>query len=180
MRTYWGMAPSLAAAAALALAGCGSSGGSTTTTSSSQAGASSPSASASASQEAAKGAAKFGSTLSKDGISVTIGAPVAAKPSNEYVTDGQGKKLTVMSVTQVTVKNDSTEPLSAMSVNTQATSGDRKVEKVFDSGAGIDLPTVDVLPGRSLKWKEAYAIAPTAPLDVQLSVNFSRVGVYSK
>lgn len=51
---------------------------------------------------------------------------------------------------------------------------------VHDSVNGVVAPTAEILPGRSLEWKAAFESPPEKPLDVQVSVNFSKVGVYSK
>ena len=163
----------LAAVAALSLAGCGSSGSATTTTTAA------PVAAASASTTSvSSGPAKFGDTLSKDGYSVTVGAPAAFTPS-ATAAGSNGMGAGPSSVFQVTVKNGSAKVLNPFGVFLKATSGDAQVGKVFDSGQGIEDPTADILPGKSLTWRVVFEAPPSKPLDVQASVNFVNLGVFS-
>ena len=160
----------LIAVATLSLAGCG--GGSSATTTSSA-------APVAASASSAAAAAKFGETLTKDGVSVTVGEPVAFTPA---ATSAAGGKMGAgpSSLLQVTVVNGSDKPLNPWGVSLKATSGDVQLNEVHDSENGVLAPTAEVLPGKTLTWKVAFESPPSKPLDVQVGVNFARVGVFSK
>lgn len=164
----------LVALVVVTLSGCGGSSAPTTTASVAPASAASTSLS-----QAVKGLAKFGETLSKDGVSVTVGAPTAFTPSSSAVA---GSKLGAGPSTlfQVTVKNDSDRALNPFGVSLKATSGDVQVEQVHDAENGILPPTADILPGKSLTWKAAFDVPPGKSMDLQVSVNFTSLGVYSK
>jgi len=52
-------------------------------------------------------------------------------------------------------------------------------EQVFDSVKGIDVPTVDVPPGRSIEWPVAYAVADSG--DVTMTVDLMALSMgYAK
>ena len=157
----------------VAVSGCGAAGSATTTTSSA------PAAASSASPASAKGPAKFGETLTKDAVSVTVGAPAAFTPSSSAAA---GSKMGAgpSSLFQVTLKNDSVRPISPFSVPLKVTSGGVQIEQVHDAENGVLPPTADILPGKSLTWKAAFEVPPSESMDMQVSVNFASFGVYSK
>ncbi len=101
------------------------------------------------------GSKAFGSTFTwADGVAVTVGKPTSFKPSDTAAVTNTSVKSFVK--VDITLKNGSDKPVEAMMLTTRATSGDQDAEKVFDSEKGIDTPTSKVLPGKSLKWSEAY------------------------
>lgn len=167
-----GIARAATALLVVGLAGCGSDSSATTTTSGA------PAATAATSAERS-GPAAFGDTLTKDGVSVTVGAPAAFTPSS-FAASGSGMGAGPSSLLAVTVANGTDKVLNPWAVNLTATSGDAQVGQVHDSANGVLAPTADILPGKTLVWKVAFESPPSKPLDVQVSVNFNRVGVYSK
>ena len=116
---------------------------------------------------------RFGSTFTwDDGVAVTVGkgTPFTSGP---YAAPASTKGL----LFTVTVTNGSKEPVNPMLINLQATSGQQQAEAIFDSEQGIDLPTADVLPGRSTTYKAAFS-NPSAPFTMQVNYGINATGYY--
>lgn len=113
---------------------------------------------------------EFGSTFKwDDGVEFTLTAPTEFKPG-PYVKDMiQNKAFDEFVIMDATLVNGTDEPLSPMMVNVQATSGDDQAEPVFDSTNGIDFPTADILPGKTSKFKVAFARTKGADFVAQVS-----------
>lgn len=178
--------------AVLALAGCSSDvknssdvSGSKAPTSSASSSVESESAaqtsSSSTSTSSDEGSSKtkpFGSTFTwDDGVAVTISKPRSFQPSPYAASDNKFKKFVVV---DVTLKNGSKEPYNAMTLTTTATSGDKQSDGVFDSEKGIDLPTADILPGKTLTWKQAYGVDDTGDLVIAVDNGFGNATGYYK
>lgn len=153
---------------AAALAGCGSSGGTVTTMSTN----STPPAAqpaASAPDGTAAHPATWGQQYNGASLSTALGAPAPYTPSRMAFIGGA--KIERAVGLDITVTNNSPDkPMPTMALNTQGTSGGAQAEKIHDSGGGIDSPTADILPGKSLSWKIAFSVPKDATeLTVQLS-----------
>lgn len=114
----------------------------------------------------------FGSTFTwDDGTSVTVTAPKPFKPSAMALEIQQKKELKDYVIMDVTVKNGTKAALNPMMVNIQATTGESDAEAIFDSEQGVDLPSADIMPGQSKKWKAAFAREKGKAFVVQVSNN---------
>ena len=173
-----------AAASMFGLVGCGSSGPAVTPPESSPAQAASQTSEAPAGEEptettptseAPDAAEKFGSTATwPDGVSLTVSQPKPFKPSQFAAGVESAKKFVVV---DVTLKNGSKAPVESSLAFLRATSGDAEAEGVFDSEKGIEMPSSRVMPGKSLKWRQAFGqpgsdIAITADWNFQGPVTF--------
>lgn len=109
------------------------------------------------SEEAAPGIAKFGDavTLPNGEGTIIVTAPEPYKPSETAFMAGDWDEWDEYVVMTVTEKNDGKEPaLAGWSIT--ATTGDAEAEQVFDSANGVDSPTADVMPGKSITYKIAF------------------------
>ncbi len=98
----------------------------------------------------------FGETVTlpdKEGT-ITISKPTAFKPSENIVEFIQGDwdEYVVMDVTE---RNDGAEPVPA-GWSIQATTGSAEAAAFVDTDKGVDTPTVNVMPGKSIKYKVAF------------------------
>ena len=111
----------------------------------------------------------FGDTYTwPDGLSITISQPEEFTPS-EYMGDIYDLEAGTPIKFTVTATNGTDEDLEAFGIDTQMSSGGKQSEAIFDSEAGIDMPTVTILPGNSLEWNIGFIVAD--PADMQLSVS---------
>lgn len=114
----------------------------------------------------------FGSTFTWDnGVALTLSAPKVVKATETMSMLLQNKALNEIVVMDATLVNGSKEPLSPMMVHAQATTGEGQAEAVFDTGSGIDMPTADILPGKTAKYKVAFAREKGKDFVVQVSNN---------
>ena len=156
------------------LAGCGSNAPTSTPAqpaTSGSAGATAAGDATSAPPKADELTKQFGSTFKWDnGIEYTLGAPQPFTPS-EFVTQMiQNKDLTEYVVMEATLVNGTKEPIPAMAaVHETGTTGDVSAEQIFDSDQNVGLPSGDVMPGATLKWKIAWARLPGQPFVVAVS-----------
>lgn len=183
---------SLAAIAlAVSLSACsgGDDAASTESAAADPAAASSSNAAASQSAEAGEASAKasaaeeggqpvFGDTHTwDDGLAITISEPEEFTPS-EYAAGAEAGGTPLLF--DVTVKNGTEEPVDALNVNLQSSSGGAVDEGIFDTEAGVDVPTVAIQPGKSLSWKVAFAVNDPADqvIDVSSMHDFTAETVY--
>lgn len=100
----------------------------------------------------------FGTTLTwQDGLEFTLSEPTVIEPSEVMSMLLSNQALDEFVVMDATLVNGTSEPLSPMMINTQATTGEIEAEALFDTGMGIDMPTADILPGKTSQFKVAYA-----------------------
>ncbi|MFE2751491.1 hypothetical protein ACFXGA_05755 [Actinosynnema sp. NPDC059335] len=129
--------------------------------------ASGPSSSGSPTSEAVAAVpSSFGSGVLVGGALVTVGVPVAFEPSVSAAGAERGGRGVRVEVTAV---NQGDAALPARRVVVRATAGGRQLDSVVDSAQGVEPPTVDVLPGGTLSWSEAW-MAPDAPGEFQVQV----------
>ena len=111
----------------------------------------------------------FGDTYTwPDGLAITISQPQEFTPS-EYMGDIYDLEAGTPIKFTVTATNGTDTDLEAFSIDTQMSSGGKQSEAIFDSEAGIDMPTVAILPGNSLEWSIGFIVAD--PSNMQLSVS---------
>ena len=111
----------------------------------------------------------FGDTYTwPDGLTITISQPEEFTPS-EYMGDIYDLEAGTPIKFIVTATNGTDTDLEAFSIDTQMSSGGKQSEAIFDSEAGIDMPTVTILPGNSLEWNIGFIVAD--PSNMQLSVS---------
>ena len=120
-------------------------------------------------EEPANSNPTFGDTYTwPDGLSITISQPEEFTPS-EYMGDIYDLEAGTPIKFIVTATNGTDTDLEAFSIDTQMSSGGKQSEAIFDSEAGIDMPTVTILPGNSLEWSIGFIVAD--PSNMQLSVS---------
>ena len=120
-------------------------------------------------EEPANSNPTFGDTYTwPDGLSITISQPEEFTPS-EYMGDIYDLEAGTPIKFIVTATNGTDTDLEAFGIDTQMSSGGKQSEAIFDSEAGIDMPTVTILPGNSLEWNIGFIVAD--PSNMQLSVS---------
>ena len=120
-------------------------------------------------EETTDGNPTFGDTYTwPDGLSITISQPEEFTPS-EYMCDIYDLEAGTPIKFIVTATNGTDTDLEAFGIDTQMSSGGKQSEAIFDSEAGIDMPTVTILPGNSLEWNIGFIVAD--PSNMQLSVS---------
>ena len=120
-------------------------------------------------EETTDGNPTFGDTYTwPDGLSITISQPEEFTPS-EYMGDIYDLEAGTPIKFIVTATNGTDTDLEAFGIDTQMSSGGKQSEAIFDSEAGIDMPTVTILPGNSLEWNIGFIVAD--PSNMQLSVS---------
>lgn len=102
----------------------------------------------------AQGASAFGQEATwPDGVKIRISEPKPFQPSSvAAVIDKSVKNFVAV---EVTLTNGSSAPVEASRTVLRATSGDAESNAVFD-GERSTFPTSRVLPGKSLKWEQAF------------------------
>jgi hypothetical protein len=154
---------------AAALAGCATSGGTVTPMSTSS---TPPPPAASAPDGTAAHPATWGQQYKGASLSTALGAPAPYTPSRMAFVGGA--KIERAVALDITVTNGSKDqPMPSMALSIQGTSGGAQAEKIYDSGGGIDQPTADILPGKSLSWKVAFSVPKDA---TELTVQVSSLG----
>ena len=108
----------------------------------------------------------YGDTYtSKNGWSVTVSKPKVFR-KGEYAAGGEG--FSAFRVVTVTLSNKTTgKSLDPSSIYISATADDRQADEVFDDSVG-EQPTAKVLPGRTVKWKQAFGAVPGKKLSIQI------------
>lgn len=111
--------------------------------------------------------ARFGQTFTYPiGVAITISRPAAYKPSNSSTVSSKASPVAFT----VLIKNGSEEIYDPSFFSTSAQSGDTEAEEIFDSANNVDgSPSTKLLPGRSVKFRIAYAVE--APSDIVMEVN---------
>ena len=102
----------------------------------------------------AEGAYAFGQEATwPDGVKVRVSKPAVFKPG-EYaaISDKSVKDFVAV---DITLTNGSSAAVEASNIVVRATSGDREAEAVFD-GDRSTFPSSRVMPGKSLKWRQAF------------------------
>lgn len=102
----------------------------------------------------AEGAYAFGQEATwPDGVKVRVSKPTVFKPG-EYaaISDKSVKNFVAV---DITLTNGSSAAVEASNIVVRATSGDREAEAVFD-GDRSTFPSSRVMPGKSLKWRQAF------------------------
>lgn len=89
-------------------------------------------------------------TLPDNEGTIIISDPKPFEPTDIASTSGEWDEFVVMEVTE---RNDSDEPVPGGWALT-ATTGEVEAERIFDEG--IDSPTSDVMPGKTIKYKAAF------------------------
>ena len=119
-----------------------------------------------ATDAAPSGSHKYGDTATwPDGVAITMSAPKPYKPGEYAAKPDVAEFVSV----DVTLLNGSSEPIETHNVYVRATSGDSEAEKVYEDGIGD--PSSRVLPGKTLRWVEAFG-RPEDDLIVTVSWQF--------
>ncbi len=165
------LTPVISAVAALALlAGCGSSDEDTTpeTTAEQTAEEGADQAEEAAAEEPA-GNPTWGDTHDFDGLLVTFSEPREHEPSDYLIQELDGGRVVAF---DITVENGKDEVYDGALFHTQATSGGRPTEELFDSGGGLDGTAMgfgSVPAGETLTVSAGWII-PEGSSDLRLEV----------
>ncbi|TWE12741.1 hypothetical protein BKA23_1558 [Rudaeicoccus suwonensis] len=121
---------------------------------------------ATSSQES--GTIPFGATYkdSADNLDITL-SPLEAYTPSEYaaatpIAGGKFRKFTV------TVVNTGDTSFDSSGLYFQATAGTQEVQPVIDVESNVGVSDASILPGRTLKWVEAFPVLIGQPLTVEL------------
>jgi hypothetical protein len=126
-------------------------------------------------QAAADGSAAhplaFGQTWGNDSqIKVTLGAPAPYTPSGSaFIPGGSAARAIALDVT-IAVPASLGKAFPAMLLTTQATAGSAQAQSIEDVGNNVGRPSANVLPGKSLTWRIAFAV-PAGPSDFTCTVS---------
>ena len=109
-------------------------------------------------------------------IVVSVSEPVEAALADYYhFKINEGKDVIEYTVT---LTNNSEDPINTMDVVTSATSGEQAANPVDDPEAGLFNPWLDVLPGDTVTFKEAWAVRPNDVFTLSVSMGFSEPVFY--
>lgn len=101
----------------------------------------------------------FGQTYTGESLNAAVSAPAPYVPTpNQFET--RPPRCVVVTVTITNTSKTTAVP--AMVMNIQATAGGAQSEHVIDSAQNVGGATSDILPGKSLAWKEAFGV-PQGP-----------------
>jgi hypothetical protein len=104
-------------------------------------------------------------------LSVGLGTPAPYTPSRTAFAGRPIERAVVLDITVAVTGGDKAMP--AMYLSIQGTAGSAKAETIEDSGNGVGNPMADILPGKSLAWKIAFAVPKDA---TELTVSSSSLG----
>lgn len=112
--------------------------------------------------------AGFGETVAyEDGLEILVGAPTDFTPG-EWSAGAEGFDSSVRF--DVTITNGTAEAFDPSGVFLTASSGGREGSQVFDSENGLEGgPMTSILPGQSVTFPVAFAVADPADLVVQVA-----------
>lgn len=109
----------------------------------------------------------FGDTVDFDGITIHVAEPSKYKPTNSAMGMIDGNKSIVF---EFVLTNNSTEKYEPLFRNS-ASSGGEEASSIFDYENNVEFPpTTTVLPGKSIKWQEAFSVVD--PSDITLEMAF--------
>lgn len=156
--------PTAALVAALALTGCSTTG----TATGSKAPVASTTTSAPAAAPATPSTAAFGTTWKyKDGVTVSVAAPVAYTPSETAAGATQAQQVALtFTITNGSAKN--LNPLVSPKVSSSGTEAAAIID-VENAQLASFAPTTVILPGGTSTWTQAFSVADASKLIVQLS-----------
>lgn len=123
------------------------------------------------------GSVPFGGTLTwNNNVSITISEPVEAELAEYYLfEENKGKSIIAY---EVTVTNDTDYPLDTMDIVTMGTTGEHAANHVVDVEAGLFNPWVSVLPGKTMRYKEAWAVEPGEDFVLEVTYGMGEPGYY--
>jgi hypothetical protein len=114
--------------------------------------------------------ARFGQTYTYDnGLAVTVSSTAPFKPSETGICG----KASAYVVFTVTVKNGTSERYDPGSFSTSLQSGQSEGKRCFDSAKDVaGSPSTALLTGRTVAWKEAYAVSDPNDLVLEATPGF--------
>lgn len=119
----------------------------------------------------------FGETVTwDDGVSLSVSKPTKYEPTDMAagVVDGQD-----VVVFEMVLTNNSTEKLDPFVYNT-ASSGGEEASGVFDTSEDIGFaPNTALLPGKSIKWKEAYSVVDISDITLDVSTGIFDEAIFT-
>lgn len=96
----------------------------------------------------------YGQTVNVGGkFEVTVSAPVAGYKPGQYAAGYTGGAATAF---DVTIKNASQAPLSLFTPSFSANTAEGPADSIFDSANKIEMPTGELFPGESTKFRLAF------------------------
>jgi len=112
----------------------------------------------------------FGETVTWDNnVSLSVSVPAPYTPSEYAAGAVEGHSTVAFEFVLTNNSDENYEPL----VYGTATSGGVEAPGVFDTAEGYSFPpTTVLLPGQTLKWKQAYSVLDAANITMQISAGF--------
>lgn len=113
----------------------------------------------------------FGDVVTfEDNLSLSVSAPAPYTPSEYAAGVVEGQQVLLF---EFVLTNNTGENFDPTLVYATASSGGVEAGSVFDTGEGIDFnPTTAILPGQTVKWKQAWSVADPAAITMEISVGF--------
>ena len=109
-----------------------------------------------------------------DGLAVTVGEPQPYKPSSSAA---GADRFPATVVFDVTVVNKSGKPWDPVLFVVTAQSANEEASPVFDFGKLPDRPQTKVLPGREVKFKQAFGVADPKDIVMEVQLDFQHEAV---
>lgn len=110
--------------------------------------------------------AKFGETVSYEGLDLSVSTPEAFTPS-QYASGGDLPNNVLVTFT---LKNTSSENFDPAGVYATMSSGGVEAEGVYDSDQGLaGSPTTTVPAGQTVTWKQGFNVTDPANLVLDVS-----------
>lgn len=112
----------------------------------------------------------FGETATwLNDVSISVSQPTAFDPTDMAAGMVDGNTSVAI---EFVLTNNSTENYEPMVYNSASSAG-VEAPGIFDVEKNIGLPpTTTVLPGKTIKWTEAYSVADAADITLEVSVGF--------
>jgi hypothetical protein len=115
----------------------------------------------------------FGQTYTGESLNASISAPTPYEPTKNQFETRPARCVVVI----VTITNMSkTTAVPAMMMNIQANAGGTQAEPVIDSAQNVGGATSDILPGKSLSWREAFGVSVAPVGQTEFMVQVSSMG----
>lgn len=112
----------------------------------------------------------FGETVTwANNVSISVSEPADYTPTEMAAGVVEGQKTVVF---ELVLTNNSDEKYDPLVYNT-AVSGGEAASGVFDTSEGVGFPpNTTLLPGKTIKWLEAYSVADAADIQLEVSAGF--------
>lgn len=106
----------------------------------------------------------------ENGVSISVSEPTEYTPSDSAMGQIDGYDNVVF---EFVLTNNSEERYEPALRNTASSAGE-EASTIFDTEKGVEFPpSTVVLPGKSVKWQEAFSLADPSDITLQVSFGFT-------